>query len=205
MIFLVNDHGLIIGYQSFPEVTDQPHIKEFDSGRIEKLKECIGLVSLDENGLLPDSFLDVAMLGKANLDLEAILKQKKLALIVESDAKANDIVWDVPEVERDTWSSQESEARSWLLDNQTTTPVLDSICLHRECEKDWLVSRVIDKADLYRSKAAEITAKKQRIEDQLKAAYALKDNWTNSDNQLAEVRNAIVSLQAVDTTINLAI
>ena len=72
-------------------------------------------------------------------------------------------------------------------------------------KKSGLVDKVILKADYYRSRAAEITAKRQRIEDELKTAYALKDNFADQANQLAELQNAINQVQAINTEIDFII
>lgn len=55
----------------------------------------------------------------------------------------------VPQSEIATWTKQESEARAYLLDNTVSTPLIDSIATARGIGKDYLVAKIIEKADAY--------------------------------------------------------
>lgn len=60
-----------------------------------------------------------------------------------------------PPAERETWATQEREARAWLLDNRTLTPMLDGIMIPGEA-KAALVASVIAKADALKAASAPI-------------------------------------------------
>lgn len=55
-----------------------------------------------------------------------------------------------PEKVRETWPSQESEARAWLLDNTAPTPTLDGIVERSGRDKAALVNSIITKADYFK-------------------------------------------------------
>lgn len=169
------------------------------------LKDVVGYAYLDDNNQLPANFYETAIIKKNEAQALEAFNNKLLEVKSSADRHANSLVWEVPDVEKETWASQEAEARAWLLDSETPTPVIDVICAQRQCEKSWLVDKVILKADYYRSRAAEITAKRQRIEDELKTAYALKDDYTDQANQLAELQHAINQVQAINTEIDFVI
>lgn len=73
----------------------------------------------------------------------------------------------VPNSEKQTWTKQELEARSYLVDNTTPTPFIDGIVTNRGVPKDYLVSKIIEKADAYTYTVAKLTGERQAKEDAL--------------------------------------
>lgn len=67
-----------------------------------------------------------------------------------------------------TWTKQESEARSWLVDNNYSTPLIDAICSSRGVPKSYLVNKIIEKADLYASAIGALTGERQKQEKLIK-------------------------------------
>ena len=55
----------------------------------------------------------------------------------------------IPSSEIATWPDQKSEAKAWILDNSVATPLIDSICLTRGCDKEYLVSKILAKNEYY--------------------------------------------------------
>ena len=74
----------------------------------------------------------------------------------------------VPSSEISTWTKQESEARIWLADNSANTPLLDAMCAAREVDKEYLVNKIIEKADAYAVAIGTLTGIRQKQEDELK-------------------------------------
>ncbi len=70
----------------------------------------------------------------------------------------------VPSSEISTWTKQENEARSWLLDNNVNTPLIDAICASRGCEKSYLVTKIIEKADAYANAIGALVGDRQKQE-----------------------------------------
>lgn len=73
----------------------------------------------------------------------------------------------VPQSEIATWAKQELEARGYVVDNTFPTPLIDSLCSARGVDKDYLVSKIIEKADLYASAIGQLTGLRQKQEDEL--------------------------------------
>lgn len=98
------------------------------------------------------------------------LHKRKLAAINLTAEKAVAAITDkYPPFEINTFDAQEREARAWLLDNNMATPTLSIIALGRGIAMADLVSRVIEKADLFRPFVASVIARRQALEDQLDA------------------------------------
>lgn len=70
----------------------------------------------------------------------------------------------VPNSEISTWTKQESEARSWLIDNNINTPIIDAICTARGCDKEYLVNKIVEKADAYSMEIGKLLGQRQRKE-----------------------------------------
>ena len=74
---------------------------------------------------------------------------------------------DVPPSEQMTWYKQEIEARAYSNDNTVATPLIDSIVASRGVTKDYLVAKIIEKADAYTAAVGELTGVRQAKEDLL--------------------------------------
>ena len=73
----------------------------------------------------------------------------------------------IPTSEISTWTKQESEARAYILDATASTPLIDAICLAREVDKSYLVSKIIEKADAYAVAIGTLTGIRQAKEKQI--------------------------------------
>lgn len=80
-----------------------------------------------------------------------------------------------PDDERLTFDKQEQEARSWLVDNSTSTPFIDALAAGRQMDKAELVSRIIAKADAFALASGSLTGQRQRYEDLLDVAETAED------------------------------
>lgn len=69
--------------------------------------------------------------------------------------------------ERDTWVKQENEARAWVVDNNSPTPLLSAMCEARGCSLEYMVGKVIEKSDLYTAEVGRLLGEKQRKEKEL--------------------------------------
>ena len=77
--------------------------------------------------------------------------------------KVESLVVDYPQYERDTFNTQEAEARGWKNNNNYVTPLLDSMAQARGIEKSMLVDKVIEKADMFKVAVGTIIGEKQKI------------------------------------------
>lgn len=80
-----------------------------------------------------------------------------------------------PDDERLTFDKQESEARTWLVDNSTFTPFIDALAAGRQIDKAELVSRIIAKADAFAYASGLLTGQRQRYEDMLNVAETAEE------------------------------
>ena len=79
------------------------------------------------------------------------------------DYKVESLVVDYPQYERDSFNTQEAEARGWKDNNNYVTPLLDSMAQARGIEKNVLVNKVIEKADMFKVAVGTIIGEKQKI------------------------------------------
>lgn len=73
----------------------------------------------------------------------------------------------VPNSEVATWPDQKAEIKAWTLDNSVSTPLIDSICLTRECDKEYLVSKILAKNEYYSIEVGKLTGIRQRLEKEI--------------------------------------
>ncbi|WIX33287.1 hypothetical protein QO259_01115 [Salinicola sp. JS01] len=92
-----------------------------------------------------------------------------------SEAALAELRRQYPQYEIDTWPQQEAEARAWQTDNNAHTPTLDGIAARRGIAFDELVRRVIANAEAYRPIVTDVIGKRQRLEDQIRAAVDAGD------------------------------
>ena len=92
------------------------------------------------------------LLGKANVDFEAAISS---------------LTSSIPTSEISTWTKQESEARAYLLDSNALTPLIDAICLARDCNKRYLIGKIIEKADAYVVAVGTLTGIRQKLEKEI--------------------------------------
>ena len=92
------------------------------------------------------------LLSKANADFEAAISS---------------LTSSVPTSEISTWTKQEQEARAYLLDSNASTPFIDAICSARDCDKSYLVGKIIEKADAYAIAVGTLTGIRQKLEKEI--------------------------------------
>lgn len=90
-------------------------------------------------------------------------------------AEMGQILNDYPQAETLTFDKQEREARQWQTDNSVTTPYIDAMLAERPLEKAELVGRILAKADAFTQASGMATGKRQRLEDEVKAALEAQD------------------------------
>jgi hypothetical protein len=83
-----------------------------------------------------------------------------------------------PESEKRTFDRQESEARAYVADNSTVTPVLSVIASARGLTVSEVANKVITKADYLLAQVSGIIATRQTKEDQAEA----ETDWTQLKN-----------------------
>ena len=98
--------------------------------------------------------------------LEEAKAEKLSEINSKADQALDNILATYPSSEVLSWDKQEQEARNWLLDDSTPTPLLDGIAASRGIDKALLVQKVIEKADAFAALSGAIFGKRQMLEDQ---------------------------------------
>ena len=73
----------------------------------------------------------------------------------------------IPASEIATWPDQKAEAKAWTLNNSVATPLIDSICLTRGCDKEYLVGKILAKNEYYSTEVGKLTGIRQKLEKEL--------------------------------------
>jgi len=137
-------------------------------------KQHEGFVSLElfekkEDGSYYTYYLEVDgryVVDTVKEDAEA-KEQAKNQVNSDYEQQVNALTQGVPEAEIKTWTKQELEARGYLADVTTPTPLIDALCAARVVPKDYLVAKIIEKADMYAVAVGSLTGIRQRAEDEL--------------------------------------
>ena len=110
----------------------------------------------------------------------AVVRKKKLAKINFAFTQViNEAIGFVGFGEMSSWDKQETEARAWVIDNNTITPFIDALLVGRGMNetKDVLVQKIIVKADAYKTFYGQTLGKlhaKQKLIEEAETLEVLK-------------------------------
>lgn len=77
---------------------------------------------------------------------------------------------DYPQLEKDTWPTQNEEASAWAADPvAAATPWIDRAAAERGIDREEYIRRTLVKAQQFKIMSAFLTGRRQRYEDQIKA------------------------------------
>lgn len=110
----------------------------------------------NEDGTISTTFRELASAELLPYALKDINKEYE-------DAVRN-LTIDTPDSEKQTWLKQENEARAYISDNTTQTPLIDAMCEARNCTKEYMVNKIIEKADAYAVAIGRLTGIRQAKE-----------------------------------------
>lgn len=81
----------------------------------------------------------------------------------QTQFQIDQIAKDYPQFERDTFVTQESEANTYMKDNEAPTPFIDNLCLNRGIEKSVMVAKILANAQALKLATAPIIGQYQKI------------------------------------------
>lgn len=110
----------------------------------------------NEDGIISTTFRELTSAELLPYALKDINKEYE-------DAVRN-LTIDTPDSEKQTWLKQESEARAYKSDNMALTPLIDAMCETRNCTKEYIVNKIIEKADAYAVAIGRLTGLRQKQE-----------------------------------------
>lgn len=81
------------------------------------------------------------------------------------------ITADYPQLEKDTWPTQDKECKAWVADpeNEALTPWIDRAAATRGIEREEYLRRTLAKAWQFEVISSYLTGTRQKYEDQIKA------------------------------------
>jgi len=110
---------------------------------------------------------DGAFIVKDFRTSEEIEKNKRSSINENYENEVSKLTLGVPNSEISTWTKQESEARSYKIDNQAATPLISSLAEQRGVSLDYLADKIIEKADAYSIAIGTLTGVRQKAQDDL--------------------------------------
>lgn len=102
---------------------------------------------------------------------------------------------DYPQLEKDTWPTQNEEASAWVADpSGAATPWIDRAAAERGLDREEYIRRTLIKARQFKVMSAFLTGRRQRYEDQIKAG-------NNPVLDYALTPEVLIELQQITETI----
>jgi len=95
-------------------------------------------------------------------NIEDAKKQSTLDMEFLTQENIDNLTRDYPQFEKDTFNTQETEARAWLVDNNTKTPFLDALSDARDIPKSLMIEKIIANADALKKPVAKMIGAYQK-------------------------------------------
>lgn len=121
------------------------------------------------------AWTDVTPEPVIDIDLERAKAVKIASLAEPFETAAAQLKAGYPLSEVDSWPIQEKEALAWSADSAAATPYIDSLAAARNIPRDLYLAKTLSKVNAFRTASAAIIGKRQRLEDQIKAAATVDE------------------------------
>jgi type II secretory pathway pseudopilin PulG len=126
---------------------------------------------------------------KAAEAASAALAARLAANIQAYNATTAALTADYPQLEKDTWPTQNEEASAWVTDPAgAATPWIDLAAVERGIEREEYIRRTLIKARQFKVMSAFLTGRRQRYEDQIKAGNDQVLDYALTPEVLAELQ-----------------
>lgn len=104
---------------------------------------------------------------------------------------------DYPQLEKDTWPTQNEEASAWAADPAAAaTPWIDRAAAERGIEREEYIRRTLIKARQFKVMSAFLTGRRQRYEDQIKSGDDPTLDYVLTAELLAELQKIAETIMA---------
>jgi len=104
---------------------------------------------------------------------------------------------DYPQLEKDTWPTQNEEASAWVADPAAAaTPWIDRAAAERGIEREEYIRRTLIKARQFKVMSAFLTGRRQRYEDQIKSGDDPTLDYVLTAELLAELQKIAETIMA---------
>lgn len=146
-----------------------------------------------------DSYILPGMVQMTIEEIEAHLNppidpaESMRRLMVNNNAAYNSatlaLTADYPQLEKDTWPTQDNESKSWVADpDNALTPWIDRAAATRGIERAEYLRRTLAKARQFELVSSYLTGTRQKYEDQIKAGADPVLDYTIPGNLYAEMQ-----------------
>lgn len=127
---------------------------------------------------------------KAAEAARTLLSSRLVANIDAYNSATLALTADYPQLEKDTWPTQDKESRAWVADPEgALTPWIDRAATERGIDREEYLRRTLAKAEQFKLLSAFLTGRRQRYEDQIKAGDNPELDYTLTPDLLAEMQS----------------
>lgn len=134
---------------------------------------------------------------KAEDAAKVLLSGRITANISAYNAATMALTADYPQLEKDTWPTQNEEASAWVTDPAgAETPWIDRAAAERGIDRDEYIRRTLIKARQFKVMSAFLTGRRQRYEDQIKAGGDPMLDYALTPAVLAELQQISETIMA---------
>lgn len=102
--------------------------------------------------------------------LDLVKRSKLNEINLKADEALSKVTSIYPQMEIVSWYKQEIEAAAYRKDPTTPTPMTDAISMYRGIDKEVLVTRILEKAELFAVVSGATFGRRQGLEDTLQRA-----------------------------------
>lgn len=136
---------------------------------------------------------------KAEEALSTAYASKLAANNTAYEAATLAITADYPQLEKDTWPTQDQEAAAWLASAAALTPWIDRAAVERGIDREEYLRRTIVKSRQFKALSSFLTGRRQKYEDQIKAGGDPVLDYALTPELLAELQQIAVTGMTAST------
>lgn len=115
-------------------------------------------------------------------------------------AATNAITADYPQLEKDTWPTQDKESKAWVADpDNALTPWIDRAATRRGISREEYLRRTLAKAWQFEVISAELSGARQGYEDQIKAGGSPVIDYAIPQALYAEMQAKTLQIMSTPT------
>jgi hypothetical protein len=131
------------------------------------------------------------------LSSDAVVRRLLLASNSAYELATHAIAADYPQLEKDTWPTQDKESKSWVADPvNAVTPWIDHAALWRGLEREEYLRRTLAKAKQFEVISSYLTGTRQKYEDLIKAGSTPVLDYTIPLSVYAEVQSQTAQIMS---------
>ena len=132
---------------------------------------------------------------------QEIRARRLLANNTQYEQATRAITADYPQLEKDTWPTQDKECKAWVADpDNALTPWIDRAATTRGIGRDEYLRRTLAKAWQFEVISSYLTGTRQKYEDQIKAGGAPALDYSIPPDIIAEMQAQSLQIMTTPAT-----